>query len=121
MSFGTQLKEARMKAGRKLRELSDASGLAISVLSEMEHGKRMPPSQEIITKIECYLKTSPGKLVRAASEQESVQARTREIFSREALSRRPILSMALLRLADMPDEDIDRFLKTPVGKEVANR
>ena len=69
--FGEALKRARKKSGLTLREISESVGLSLSYISDMEQGRRSPPTMEIISKIETLLSLEEGALSdRAKKEME---------------------------------------------------
>lgn len=106
--FGQELKSARKAAGKKLREVADYSGLTISIVSDLEHGRRRPPSSETIKKIENFLGVVNGRLCKSAAHETEIKTNVREIFSR-----RPELSYALLRAAEgLSDEEVNGLIKT---------
>ncbi|WP_027714916.1 helix-turn-helix domain-containing protein [Desulfuromonas sp. TF] len=107
MTFGQCLKQARKAAGKKLREVSDVSGLAISVISDMEHGRRRPPATKVIRNIEMFLNVRDQALVTAAKEEIDIKSEAREMFNK-----RPTLNYALLRAAEgLTDKEVTKMIE----------
>ena len=51
MTFGEFLKELRLKAGLKLRDVEERTEISNSYLSQIESGKRNPPHPDILKKL----------------------------------------------------------------------
>lgn len=107
MSFGQLLREARKKARRTLREVSAATSLSISNISDMEHGRKKAPTEETIRKIENFLEIATGNLLRAAQNDSDASTEVKELISK----RPPVLNLGLLRLTEgMSDEEVAAFI-----------
>ncbi|MBK5275282.1 MAG: helix-turn-helix transcriptional regulator [Desulfuromonadales bacterium] len=100
MSFGQLLKEARKKQEKTLKEVSQAAGLSLSYISDMEQERRKAPSLDVVKKIELFLGLANGVLVNAAQAEMNIQSEVRTIFRK-----RPELNMQLLRAADYCSEE----------------
>ncbi len=57
-----------------LQRLADAAGCAKGYLSEVENGRRMPPGDEVLGRIEEAMMMEPGVLVAAAQWERSLSA-----------------------------------------------
>lgn len=79
--LGAALREHRLRAGLSLRELADRCGCVKSYLWAIENGRRGPPGEEILGKIERALSIRGGLLVRLAA-WERVPGAVREDVSR---------------------------------------
>lgn len=79
--LGAALREHRVSAGLSLRELADRCGCVKSYLWAIENGKRGPPGEEILGRIERALSIRDGLLVRMAA-WERVPGPVREDVSR---------------------------------------
>jgi len=100
MNFGQLLKEARKKSEKTLKEVSQAAGLSLGYISDIEQGRRKAPALETVRKIEAYLKITDGRLVKAAELEMDLQAEAKTIFRK-----RPELNMQLLRASDLYSEE----------------
>lgn len=105
--FGQELKAARQAARKKLREVAEVSELTISVISDIEHGRRNPPPQDVVKKIELFLGVTNEKLCKSASQESKIKAGAREIFGK-----RPALNYALLRAAEgLSDDAVNKLIR----------
>lgn len=103
MSFGQLLKDARKRKAKTLREVSQAAGLSLSYLSDIERGRKKAPAKEIIEKIEIYLDIADKSLQKAAKNETDYRAEAKNF-----IKKRPELSMALLRATDgLSEEDVN--------------
>ena len=66
--FAALFKNERRIARRTLRELAEAAGKSIGYLSDVEQGRKLPPSPAVVTKIEKELGIQDGRLVKLAEE-----------------------------------------------------
>ncbi len=64
--LGARLRQARENRGLNLEELGRRAGCAKSYLSEIETGRRGPPSDEVLDRLERALGLESGDLVRLA-------------------------------------------------------
>lgn len=104
--FGEALKEARIKARKRLRETGDYVNLSIGYLSDIEQGRKSPPDLEIVRKLQDFLRVDGDKLVILASE-----ARTRrpaEVV--QQIQKRPRLSVLFMRAKNLSDEELERLI-----------
>lgn len=109
MKFGQLLKKTRTGEKKTLREVAAASGLSISLVSDIEHGRRSVSSLEVVGKIEKFLNVTDGSLAKAAQKEKSfdVPPGAKELFWK----RGPELSMALLRAStELSEEAIHKLI-----------
>jgi transcriptional regulator with XRE-family HTH domain len=64
--FGERLRELREGSKKRLKDLADAMGCSVVYASDVELGRRTPPSTEKILKIARFLKTDPKELLNLA-------------------------------------------------------
>ncbi|MGE4545820.1 MAG: helix-turn-helix domain-containing protein [Pedobacter sp.] len=103
--FGQILRKARKQTRKTLRELSDASGLAISYISDIEHGRKNPPRSEAIRKMQDVLNISGNILIDAANRELKVSKEI-DVNMKNLINKRPALSvLSLLRVTADMDED----------------
>lgn len=65
--IGALIREHRIGAGLSLQELADRCGCVKSYLWSIETGRRGPPSEEILRRLEVALALDAGRLVRVAA------------------------------------------------------
>jgi transcriptional regulator with XRE-family HTH domain len=97
--FGEVLKKARKKAGKTLMDVADHCGLTIGNLSDIEHGRRRPPKEEILLDLEYYLGVPKKRLINAAKKNWKVPHAAISIFMK-----RPAATMSLLRSTENMSE-----------------
>ncbi len=114
-TFGRMLAEARKKKRITLRELSGWTKIPASVLSETEHGRRLPPQDETSL-------TALAKLLDLDFD------RIKELVTRERLVRKSDLPQKLFRIDpdlawsfcravdEMPENDLEQFMKELLEK-----
>lgn len=73
-SVGALVRARRTAMEWSLQRLADAAGCAKGYLSEVENGRRMPPGDEILARIEEALMMETGVLVAAARWERSLSA-----------------------------------------------
>lgn len=104
--FGQVLKKARKSAGKTLKDVADVCGMSIGNLSDIEHGRRRPPDEEILLKLEKCLQLPQNKLINIAKRNWKVPHDAISIFMK-----RPAATMALLRATeDMSEEELKRLI-----------
>ena len=92
MTFGTELKEQRRKAGISQRDLANKIGLDFSYISKLENDRLPPPSAETILAICKVLELPPETLLAEAGKlPDDVQrvigeSRAAQEFLRDAKS-----------------------------------
>jgi transcriptional regulator with XRE-family HTH domain len=105
-NFGDALKEARIKAKKKLRETADCVKLSIGYLSDIEQGRKSPPDLETVRKLQDCLRVEGDRLVILASE-----ARTRRPTElAQQIQKRPRLSELFLRAKNLSDEELEELI-----------
>lgn len=103
--FGQLLQGARKANRMKLRDVAEQTGLSISYLSDIEHGRKKAPSLDIVKKIEALLSTG-GELLRTAQHEMNLGSEFKTI-----IGRRPELSLGLLRVTEgMSDEELSALI-----------
>ena len=107
MTFGQVFKNARKNAGKTLREAAELAGMTIGNISDIEHSRRRPPKKEILQGFEEFYGVKKNTLVKAAEKDLKVPIEAVSIYSK-----RPELTMSLLRFAESRSEDeLRRILK----------
>lgn len=105
--FGDALKAKRTAAKKKLRETSEATGLSVGYLSDIEQGRKGPPDVEVIRKLQDFLGISDDELMKLA-ERERTKMPSKMLQSLQA---KPKLNDLFFRLKDLSDEDLEIFIK----------
>ena len=107
--FAALLKNERRTARRTLRELAEAAGKSIGYLSDVEQGRKPPPSPVVVTKIEKELGIQDGRLVKLAEEVRRL--RPTELMKMITNSSPAMTQMVgeLMRADDLSDEDLDEL------------
>ncbi|USN99698.1 MAG: helix-turn-helix domain-containing protein [Phycisphaeraceae bacterium] len=101
--LGPTIRAHRERAGLSLRELADRCGCVKSYLWAIEHGRRGPPSEEILRKIERALAITDGQLVRLGAWAH-VPAPVREDLSRARSQAEVIRRLGEILTADGFDD-----------------
>lgn len=109
-TFGRIIWEARKKKRITLRELAGWTKISASVLSETEHGRRLPPENEpSIIALAKILDLNPQTL-KELSEKERLISKSdlpKKLFRVD-----PELAWSFCRVVDeMPERDLEKFLK----------
>lgn len=87
-AFGTQLREARIRAGLTLGDVAGAIGVSVPFLSDVELGRRGPLSPERITIAAQELGIDPTQLLAAAGLVRGFELRDRgDPLGREVAAR----------------------------------
>ena len=110
--FAALFKNERRTARRTLRELAEAAGKSIGYLSDVEQGRKLPPSPAVVTKIEKELGIQDGRLVKLAEEVRRL--RPTELMKMISNSSPAMTQMVgeFLRADDLSDEDLDEIRET---------
>lgn len=107
-AFSKILKEERAKNRILLRILGEKTGLSVGYISDLEQGRRQPPTdQAVLANLEKALDIRDERLVKAAQAQ-------RQILPPEIVSnffQRPNVQAAFFRLSEMTDKEIEQFLE----------
>ena len=111
MKFGTVFKTARKSAKKTLREAAERVGLSIGNISDIEHSRRRPPKKEVLSKLELLYDAPKNYLINAAKEEWKIPDEAISIYSR-----RPELTMSLLRYADQQNDAALKDLIEKFGK-----
>lgn len=91
--FGDALKEARKTQRLTLRRISEGIGLSIGYLSDIEQGRRLPPSADIIEQLEKTLHITKGSLSVLAVQAKKIAPRA----IAKKIASAPKLSEVLMR------------------------
>lgn len=106
-SFGEALKKARAARRVTLRVISEYSGKSVGYLSDIENGRKRPPSLDIVQKIEECIGVNDNSLVTLASNIR--KKIPKELTERIMLT--PKLSEALLRAdEDLSDKEFNELM-----------
>lgn len=104
--FGNALKEARVSARKKLREVADYIKLSIGYLSDIEQGRKSPPDLETVYKLQEFLRIEDNKLIIIASSERT--KRPTEVI--QQIQNRPRLSELFLRAKNLSDEKLEELI-----------
>jgi transcriptional regulator with XRE-family HTH domain len=58
MSVGKRIRQLRIEKGLKLRELAEMSGVPVSTISDLEHGRSTNPDGDTLVKLAVALETT---------------------------------------------------------------
>ncbi len=106
-TFGDALKEARKAQRLTLRKISETIGLSIGYISDIEQGRRLPPSADIIDNLERLLKTSKGSLKALANEAKKIAPKSMA----QRIASAPKLSEVLMRAdADLTEDQFKELM-----------
>lgn len=105
--YGDALKVARTAAKKKLRETSEATGLSVSYLSDIEQGRKSPPDVQIVRMLQDFLGIADDAHVPLA-ERERTKMPTQMIQSFQS---KPRLHDLFFRLKNLSEEELEDFLK----------
>jgi len=111
--FGQMLRDARKKERKTLRELSEVSGLAVSYISDIEHGRKNPPRVEAVLKLQEFLSIDGNNLVAAANRETQINEEI-NVNMKNLINKRPALSvLSLLRVtADMDESEFAKLVNS---------
>jgi transcriptional regulator with XRE-family HTH domain len=104
--FGDALKEARLKAGKKLRETGEYIKFSIGYLSDIEQGRKNPPDLEAVRKLQDFLRVKDDKLIKLASEART--KRPAEIIQK--IKDRPRLQELFFSAKNLSDEKLEELI-----------
>jgi len=76
-NFGEVVRKLRIAKRKKLVDVAKAMGWSAVYLSDIERGKRNPPSVKDIRKLAEILEVDPGVLLEAAARSQKPEARSR--------------------------------------------
>lgn len=100
--FFNAFKAARLKSGKKFREIAKFTGLSIGYLSDIDNGRRNPPEIPIVKKIEEFFGITDNTLVNLAKEaRASLPTNLGSL-----IKSKPILEELLLRGDELSIEDL---------------
>lgn len=91
VGVGVVVREARLRRGLSLSAVAERVGIAKSYLSEIENGRKGPPSEVLLGELERVLSLEAGELKAAARWAQTPEAVRRELMvlaSRDAAVRR---------------------------------
>ena len=100
-TFGDALREGRKKRNLTLRKMSEAVGLSISYLSDIEQGRRRPPTDDLVDRIEQTLQVHNGSLRALARKVENIPP----MVMAKKIGSIPKLSEVLMRANEDLTED----------------
>lgn len=107
-AFGEFIRSKRIEKKLGLKEVADSAGIAVSFLSDVEHGRRNPFKEEVLRQIAKRLEVKTKVLIELAKEQ-------REVFENN-LKRERTLQMAR-SITDLSQEKIDRIKRIIDGED----
>lgn len=119
--LGHLIREARRRRGMTLAQVAAQVGCARSYLSELESGKRPPPSDEIIAALERALAVQAGTLADAAAWGRTPSRVRREVsrLSEQAARASRAKEELILRLSKM--KGLDAALKSGELRDLIDR
>ncbi len=104
--FGERLRELRVGSKKRLKDLADAMDCSVVYASDVELGRRTPPSTEKILKIARFLKTDPKELLNLADS-------ARKRIELDLNDSKPKHAKAALLLArsweNLTDDEVERL------------
>lgn len=105
-TFAQIFRHERTNKKLRLRDISENVGKSIGYLSDIEHGRRLPPSLDIVAKMESCLSVFDGRLVALANKERKYIARKtlRKLIQRESVFE------FLNRADEFTDAEIRAFL-----------
>jgi transcriptional regulator with XRE-family HTH domain len=116
--FGEYLSQIRRRRRKKLRELSEYLNLSVGYLSEIEHGIKNPPANEVIQKIANYFELGlqeVEELLALAQKEKSKPQKDPEV--KDFFKSRGEAAMIVCREANkMGDDEFEKFVKDLIGK-----
>lgn len=116
--FGECLSRIRRQQRKKLRELSEYLSLSVGYLSEIEHGIKNPPANEVIKKIANYYNLGfqeVEELLALAQKARSKPQKHPEV--KDFFKSRGEAAMVVCREANkMDDDEFEEFVKDLVKK-----
>ena len=120
-SLGHLLKEARRRRGMTLAQVGEIVGCARSYLSELESGKRPPPSDEIVGALERALGVQGGTFADAAAWGRTPGRVKREVsrLSEQAARSSRVRDELVSRLREM--KGLDAALESGALREMIDR
>lgn len=109
-SFGQMLETARRSRELTLRELGKLVQMTPSSLSEMEHGRRMPPKEKLkILQLAHVLKVPKDKLYLAAQEARNLK---KGIMEKKLTQMDPEMAVGFYRAIEtVPEERFKEELR----------
>jgi transcriptional regulator with XRE-family HTH domain len=114
-SFGNLIEQARRAKRITLRELAGWVGLKPSALSEMEHGRRLPPKkEEQIVSLAKILEIEKNKLKEVALRERTMK---KSKMSEKLYNVDPDLAWGFCRaVEEMPKNELEDFMKELLEK-----
>jgi transcriptional regulator with XRE-family HTH domain len=104
--FGEKLRELREGSKKRLKDLADALDCSVVYISDVELGRRNPPSAERIKKIASFLKKDPTELLNLADHER----RRIELEINESKPKHAKAALLLARQWDhFTDDEIERL------------
>lgn len=68
--FGPFLRSVREKLGKTMRQVADVLGVSVVYISDIERGRRNPPSEKMIKSMAEFLQISPEILLEKAAQEK---------------------------------------------------
>lgn len=104
--FGERLRELREGSKKRLKDLADALDCSVVYVSDVELGRRNPPSAERIMKIARFLKEDPTEMLNLADNER----RRIELDINENKPKHAKTALLLARQWDhLTDEEVERL------------
>lgn len=114
-TFGKTLAEARKKKRITLRELSGWTDIPASVLSETEHGRRLPPTDDAVLKTLAKILSLDFETIKNSATRERMIRKSdlpQKLFRVD-----PELAWSFCRAVDeMPEHDLEKLMKELLEK-----
>lgn len=111
--FGKRWKDGRTAQRMTLREVSEALGLSVSYLSDIEQGRRSAPDLETVHRYEQLVNITDRSLVSLA---QSLRSKLPANLI-ESLKTRPLLADLLFRYEELTDEELQKKVNELAPKE----
>ena len=106
--FGKAFRNARTDKKLTLREVGEYIKKSIGYLADIEHGRKLPPDLETVSKIEDLLEIRDGSLIHLAREERKTSSR----HLSQKLKTDHVLTSILCRAEKLSDDKKKELLKT---------
>lgn len=110
-SFGSLLKERRLKTGLTMRQLAQQMGCAASFIAELENGRRLPPKDiSVLEKLGKTLKVGTKELARLSERERVKPQEDKKVMN--FFKTKGDLAFVLCREAQrLPDQELEKIIR----------